>query len=464
MANHPMTNHFFRSVIFAVGMVGCACAAAPRMNVLFIVADDLRTSLGCYGDTQVKSPNIDRIAAKGVRFERAYCQYPVCNASRSSFLTGLRPDHTGIFSNESVLRLEKPDLVTLPQLYKQNGYFTASIGKITHAGVDAAGKPMLFNDPKAYTEFSNGVITKLGKTGEGRNLTGGKLAWCQWLSANGTDEDQPDGQNAATAIKLIEDHKVAPFFIGMGFHKPHDPFFAPKKYFDLYPLEGIQLAKEPADRSAELPLAIPNENAFKSFTDQERKEFRRAYFAGISFTDAQIGKLLDTLDRLKLWDNTIVVMMGDHGYHLGEHGWWNKVTIFELCARTPLIVWAPGMKGMGKDAKGIVEFVDIYPTLTDLCGLTPPEPQDGKSFRKLLDDPALPGKTAAFTQVTRGKNMGRSIRTDRWRYTEWAEGQLGIELYDHSNDPLEYHNLATHPEHKALMTSLSKQLHDIQSH
>ncbi len=447
----------------AIGMVGCACAAKPPLNVLFIVVDDLKTSLGCYGDTQVKSPNIDRLAAKGVRFDRAYCQYPVCNASRSSFLTGIRPDHTGIFSNESILRREKPDLVTLPQFYKQNGYFTASVGKINHAGVDEAGKPTLFMDPPAYSEFHNGVITKLGKTGEGRNLTNDKLAWCEWLSANGTDEDQPDGQNAATAIKMIEDHKDVPFFIGMGFHKPHDPFFAPKKYFDLYPIEDIQLAKEPEDRSVELSLAIPKEDAFKKFTDRERKEFRRGYFAGISFTDAQIGKLFDTLDRLELWDNTIVVVMGDHGYHLGEHGWWNKVTVFELCARTPLIVWAPGMKGMGRDTDGIVELIDLYPTLIELCGLNPAKPNDGQSFRKLLDNPTIPGKSAAFTQVTRGKTMGRSVRSDRWRYTEWGEGKLGIELYDHNNDPLEYYNLATNPEHADLMSSLSKQLRDIQS-
>ena len=191
---------------------------------------------------------------------------------------------------------------------------------------------------------------------------------------------------------------------------------------------------------------------------ESEREFRRAYFAGISFTDAQIGRLLDTLDRLKLWDHTIVVMMGDHGYHLGEHGWWNKVTVFELCARTPLIVWAPGMKGMGKSANGIVEFVDLYSTLAGLCGLTPPAQQDGTSFRALLDDPALPGKAAAFTQILRGDKMGRSIRTDRWRYTEWDEGRAGIELYDHTTDALEYHNLASKPEHAATLKGLAAQL------
>ncbi|MGB8166956.1 MAG: sulfatase [Chthoniobacteraceae bacterium] len=434
----------------------------PRKpNVLFIVADDLRCSLGCYGDSQVKSPNIDRLAARGMRFERAYCQYPVCNPSRSSFLTGWRPDTTGIFGNDAPLRAKFPDVVTMPQLFRQSGYFTASLGKILHAGLDEKGNRVFFQDAKSWDDCRNFEATKTGRQGEGRNLTGGALKWCSWLSANGTDEDQPDGQSAAEAIKLLEAHRDSPFFLAVGFHKPHDPFNAPKKYFDLYPLDQIELAKEPDDRSVDLPLALPNAKNFAAFTDAERREFRRAYFAGISFTDAQIGKLFDTLDRLKLWENTIVVVMGDHGYHLGEHGWWNKVTVFELCARTPLIVWAPGARGMGRSAPGIVEFVDIFPTLAELCGLTPPAKQEGMSFRALLDDPARTGKAAAFTQVTRGELMGRSIRTDRWRYTEWDEGRSGVELYDHADDhdPAEYHNLASDPRHAEEIAKLAAMLH-----
>ena len=454
---------FLRSALAALLLAPLAAlhaADAPQKkpNVLFIVADDLRCSLGCYGDPQVQSPNIDRLAARGVKFERAYCQYPVCNPSRSSFLTGWRPDTTKIFDNERPLRLEHPEVVTLPQLFKEHGYFSASLGKIIHVGVDAAGKRAFFQDAKSFDDCRDGEVTKLGRKGDGRNLTGGELKWCSWLAAEGADEDQPDGQNAAQAVKLLEAHRDGPFFLAVGFHKPHDPFNAPKKYFDLYPLDKIQLAHEPDDRSVDLPLAIPNGKSFATFTDQERREFRRAYFAGISFTDAQIGKLLDTLDRLKLWENTIVVVMGDHGYHLGEHGWWNKVTVFELCARTPLIVWAPGMKGMGRSANGIVEFVDLYPTIAGLCGLTPPAKQDGTSFRALLDDPSQPGKPAAFTQVQRANKMGRSIRTDRWRYTEWDEGRAGIELYDHTNDALEYHNLASEPEHAATLKKLAAQL------
>ncbi|CAN5171400.1 sulfatase [soil metagenome] len=436
------------------GILRAADGPVPKLNVLFIVADDLRCSLGCYGDPQVRSPNIDRLATKGLRFERAYCQYPVCNPSRSSFLTGKRPDTTRILDNQQSLRLQQPDVVTLPQLFRQHGAFTASLGKILHAGVDSQGKQVLFQDPKSFDDCRNFEATKTGKKGEGRNLTGGKLKWCSWLAAEGTDEDQPDGQIAAEAIKLLKSHREKPFFIGVGFLKPHDPFNAPKKYFDQYPLDKIKLSQEPDDRSVDLPLAIPNKGDFAAFTDQERKEFRRAYFAGISFTDAQIGKLLDTLDQQKLWDNTIVVMMGDHGYHLGEHGWWNKATIFELCARTPLIVWVPGLKGMSQSTKGIVEFIDLYPTIAELSGLSPPMKMDGTSFLAMLKDPTKAGKKAAFTQVTRGKMMGRSVRTDRWRYTEWDEGRKGIELYDHNSDPLEYHNLASKPEHTPVLAEL----------
>ncbi len=467
-------NGSFRSqiVLLAVAVflfawsAASAVSASPRAaptNVLFIVVDDLRCSLGCYGDPEVKSPNIDRLSARGVRFERAYCQYPVCNPSRTSFLTGLRPDTTGILDNEIPFRRKMPNVVTLPQLFREHGYFSAGLGKLFHQGLDPSGNRVFFQDAKSWADCRNFEATAEGRRGEGRSLTGGKLAWCQWLAAEGGDDAQPDGQSAAEAIRLLEKHRDKPFFLGVGFHKPHDPFFAPKRYFELYPTERIQLARDPENRTPDLPLAIPrgaNREAFDQFTDRERREFRRAYYAGISFTDAQVGKLLDALDRLKLWDSTVVVFIGDHGYHLGEHGWWNKVTVFELCARTPLIVWAPGTKGMGRSTSGIVEFVDLYPTIADLCGLAPPSGLEGTSFRPLLDDPSRTGKRAAYTQVVRGRFMGRSVRTDRWRYTEWDCGKQGVELYDHNVDPLEYHNLASDPRHSAIVAELKTILRD----
>jgi uncharacterized sulfatase len=436
-------------------------ASAKKTNVLFIVVDDLRPSLGCYGDPEVKSPNIDRLAARGVRFDRAYCQYPVCNASRTSFLTGLRPDTTGVFPNDVPFRTKLPGVVTLPQLFREHGYFTAGLGKLFHQGLDANGKPVFFQDLKSWDECRNHEATPAGRRGEGRSLTGGELAWCRWLEAEGGDEDQSDGQNAADAVRLIEAHRDSPFFIGVGFHKPHDPFIAPRRYFEPYPLDRIRLARDPDDCTPDLPLALPkgaNLAHFSRFTDRERREFRRAYYAGISFMDAQLGKLLDALDRLGLWENTVVVLLGDHGYHLGEHGWWNKVTVFELSARPPLIVWAPGAKGMGRSASGIVEFVDLYPTIADLCGLEPPSGLAGTSFRPLLDDPSRAGKRAAYTQVVRGTHMGRSVRSDRWRYTEWDGGAQGVELYDHDVDPLDYHNLAADPQRAGTIADLKQLL------
>ena len=454
---------FLICVLFQ-GLMLAQCADAQtqrKPNVLFIVVDDLRCGLGCYGDPEVKSPNIDRFSARAMKFDRAYCQYPVCNPSRSSFLTGLRPDTHGIFENQMPLRRKFPDIVTLPQAFREQGYFTSSLGKIMHAGLDASGKHAFYQDAKSWDDCRNFDVTPTGKKGENRNFSNGKFTWSKWLAAEGTDEDQPDGQIAAEAIKLLEAERKEPFFLAVGFHKPHDPYHAPKKYFDQYPLDQIQLARDPNDRSEDLPDAISRDRKhdYDDFTDNDRREFRRAYYACTSFTDAQIGKLFDTLDRRKLWDDTIVIMIADHGYHLGEHGWWLKFTVFELCARIPMIVWVPDAKGMGSSTKGIVELVDVCSTLTDLCEIEPPAGQEGVSFRNLLDDPAKPGKPAAYTQTTRGEIMGRSVRTDRWRYTEWGDGSKGIELYDHNNDSLEYYNLAAKHEFQSVISEMKALLH-----
>lgn len=288
--------------------------SAKPVNVLFVVVDDLRTELGCYGVDGIISPQIDRLAKKGVLCHNAYAQYPVCNPSRSSFLSGKRPDELGIVSNTVPFRELHPDMVSLPQLFRQNGYFTAGIGKIFHLAMEKDGKSVLFEDPLSWEYFYDGMIDagKAGRKGEGRNLTGGKIPWCTWLAAEGGDNDQPDGLNAAAAVRILEEHHDKPFFMGLGFHKPHDPFIAPKRYFDLYPKDEVQLAVEPADRSKQVAHAIPNHTDFASFTDKERREFKRAYQACVSFTDAQLGKVFDAMDRLKLWENTIVVLIGEY--------------------------------------------------------------------------------------------------------------------------------------------------------
>jgi uncharacterized sulfatase len=308
------------------------------------------------------------------------------------------------------------------------------------------------------------LATETGRRGEGRNMTNGELAWCRWVATEGTDEDQPDGQTTSEAIRLMEKNDGKPFFLAIGYYRPHDPFHSPKKYFDMYPLEKLEPPKTPQDRTAELRLAVPGgafRQAFDSFTDQDRREYMRCYYAGISFMDAQVGRLLDALEKHRLTDNTIIVFIGDHGFHLGERGWWNKSTLFEQSCRSPMIVFAPGMKGNGKLCRGIVEFVDLYPTLAELCGLKPPANLEGKSMRELLDDPTKPGKPAAFTVIKRGMNVtGRTVRTDRWRYTEWKDGDEGVELYDHSTDPGEWKNVANDPNLSAVREELRKLLRE----
>jgi iduronate 2-sulfatase len=417
-----------------------------RRNVLFIVVDDLNHSLGCYGHRLVKSPNIDRLAARGIRFERAYCQFTICNPSRTSFLTGLRPDSTGILNNTTGFRSKLPDVVTLPQLFRKHGCFTARVGKVFHGRKNT-------DDPQAWDVTIDPKATPRGQKGQGRNLTGGRVKWCRWLAAEGGDEDQPDGQVAAEAIRLLEQKHQGPFFLAVGFHKPHDPFIAPKKYFDLYPLDSLKLPKDPPDRSPEPAHVIGSgwKDEFDRFTDRERREFMRAYYAGVSFMDAQLGKIMAAMDRLGLLQNTTVVFFGDHGYHLGERGWWNKNTLFELSARAPLIMATPEMKTKGTNCSRIVEFVDIYPTLADLHGLAAPGNLEGTSFRPLLNDPNRSWKKMAFTQVQRGKIAGRSVRTERWRYTEWDKGKQGTELYDHDHDPGEYYNLASDSQYEEIV-------------
>lgn len=457
---NSITRRQFLKTTTAAGLVSLTRAASlhgktsqRKKNVLFVAVDDLNHSLGCYGHPLVKSPNIGWLAARGIRFERAYCQFPVCNPSRSSLLTGLRPDTTGILNNTIGFRSKLPDVVTLPQLFRENGYFTARIGKIFHGRKDT-------DDPKAWDIKSDPKATARGQKGQGRNLTGGKVKWCRWLAAEGNDEDQPDGQIAAEAIRLLQQRQDEPFFIAVGFLKPHDPFIAPRKYFDLYPLESLRLPKDPPNRSPELAQAIASswKDEFDRFTDRERREFMRAYYAGVSFMDAQLGKVMAAMDRLGLWRNTTVVFFGDHGYQLGEHGWWNKNTLFEFSARAPLIIATPEMKHKGAGCSGIVEFVDIYPTLTDLHGLSAPSNLEGRTLVPLLNDPGREGKKTAFTQVQRGKTAGRSVRTESWRYTEWDEGRQGAELYDHKNDPGEYYNLASNPRYKKIVAEHRKLL------
>lgn len=439
--------------------VNSGAAPAPRPNVLFIVADDLRCAVGCYGDAQARTPNIDRLAARGVRFDRAYVQYTVCNPSRTSFLTGLRPERTGIVGNTTFFRTKLPDVVTLPQLHRQNGWRAESYGKIYHTGGSLDDLHLAWLDRgKSWDKAEMFQPTPAGRKGEVRNLTGGALKWANVGAMEGGDEDQPDGIIAREVVAAMERLDAQPWFIGAGFHRPHDPFLTPKKFWDLYPESSLQLWRDPADATPMPRLAMGDgfQDAFAKFTDRERMDFLRAYYAGVSFTDANVGKLLATMDRLKLWERTVVIFIGDHGYHLGERGWWNKHTLYDRACRAPLIICAPGVKpGV---ARGLVEFVDLYPTIADLVGLEAPRGLAGQSLRPLLLDPSRVGKDAAFTLVVRGKNIGHSVRTDRWRYIEWNDGADGTELYDHESDAQEMHNVAGDSRHAGLIAGMKATL------
>jgi iduronate 2-sulfatase len=432
-------------------------ADAKRPNVLFIAVDDLNTSLGCYGDPLVKTPNIDRLAARGVRFDKAYCQFPLCSPSRVSLLTGLRPETTRIFELKTDFRTILPDAITLPQAFQRAGYFTARVGKLFHYGVPGQIGTSGLDDPRSWNQVVNPRGRDKDEEDRVTNYTPqrGLGSAMSFYAADGTDEEQTDGKSAGEAIRLLEERGKEPLFLGVGFYRPHTPYIAPKRYFDMYPLASIKLPDNPADDWDDIPEPAINIRPFNyGLTDEQCRECKRAYFASISFMDAQVGRLLDALDRLKLSDNTIVVLWGDHGYLLGQHGQWMKQSLFEESARVPLLIAAPGAKGNGQGCPRVVETIDIYPTLCDLAGVARPDNLAGASLRPLLENPTAAWSRPAFTQVQRQGFPGRSVRTERWRYTEWDHGRKGVELYDHETDPREFKNLARDPKHAATVREL----------
>ncbi len=453
--------------------------AGSRPNVLFFAVDDLRPELGCYGDSHIHSPNIDALAASGRRFERAYCQQAVCNPSRTSLMTGMRPDSIGVTGNHSHFRTSHPDVVTLPQQFKKHGYHAAAIGKIYHGvfphGVsitkwDTMGDPESWSVPAIrfgpryyYTEEGIAAAKQIyQKVYKPKNP--GPDDWTKKLvfgpateSPDVPDNTLYDGQVADTAIKTLKQLKGTdkPFFLAVGFIKPHSPHIAPKKYFDLY--ENVKLPTHtefPADAPR---IAGHGSGELRRYTDQpksgvisdeKQRRVRHAYSACISYIDAQIGRVLDELDRSGLSNNTIVILYGDHGYHLGEQGLWGKTTNFELDTRVPLIVRAPNMTAAGKPSSSLVELVDLYPTLLELAGLPITKQLEGKSFAGALNDPAHATKTVALSQYPRGGGlMGYSMRTPTHRLTQWVHRQSGeireTELYDYSEGLIETKNIAS---------------------
>jgi arylsulfatase A-like enzyme len=452
-------------------LLPCLClfafapAEAAKPNVLLIISDDLAATLGCYGFPQAKTPNLDALASRGVRFERAYCQFPHCNPSRSSMLTGMRPTTTRVTNNEDNLYNNIPGVLTLPHHFRLNGYATARCGKIFHLGVPKGDESM--DDPQAW-DFGTPFKTELPyppKRESEVKVTAGKKQGLPWQEIPCEDDILCDGFFAKTAIDWLERRDASrPFFLAIGFHRPHLPLVAPARYYDLHPLDTITLPESPADDEADIPLPARNgavPGYALSATPDQRRAAIRAYLAAVSFMDAQAGRVVDALKRMGLQENTIIIFTGDHGWHLGEHGLWHKRSLFEESARVPFIVSAPGLKGSGQRSASLVELLDVFPTLCDLCGVPAPPQLQGNSLRPLLDNPTATLHEAAFTQARRGENAefwGRSVRTTRWRCTEWDEGRNGIELYDHDADPHEYHNLATDPQHAQVLKKLRAML------
>jgi uncharacterized sulfatase len=438
-------------------------AQARRPNVLLIMADDLNNDLGTYAHPLVKTPNLDRLAARGLRFDRAYTQFPLCSPSRVSMLTGLRPDATRVHDLQTDFRTLLPDVVTLPQMFMHNGYFVARVGKIYHYGNPGQIGTSGLDDPASWNAVINPRGIDKDEEKQLTNLTparqlGSALAY---YASPAADEEHTDGKVANETIGLLEKHKDRPFFIGAGFYRPHCPFIAPQKYFDLYSLDAIPAPVASAESRAP-PAAWFTNPPHWGVSEQGQRETIRAYYASISFLDANVGRLLDALDRLGLADNTIVVFVSDHGYHLGEHGQWMKQTLFERSTRAPLIVAAPGIPSKGRSTSRVVEFVDLYPTLADLARLQAPGGLNGRSLAPLLKNPEAKWDHPALTQVRRGPAasayMGYSVRTEQWRYTEWDQGKRGAELYDEVADPGEANNLASDPKHEKVVRDMQRRL------
>jgi iduronate 2-sulfatase len=444
-------------------------AEPPRPNVLFIAVDDLKPLLGCYGDQVIKSPNIDRLAKRGMVFDRAYCNQAVCAPSRNSLMTGIRPTTLGVYDLGTNFRFGSSNAVTLSQYFMKHGYRAEALGKIYHVGHGNHDDPASWSVPLwkantvAYVLPENRAKKSREEALFANETDVAKLPrGAAWESADVPDNAYPDGKIADEAIRRLQSAKAkpaAPFFLAIGFLKPHLPFCAPKKYWDLYdraafPVPSLRTAPEHAPKYAPSGWGelrqysdIPDTGPLP---DDQARTLIHGYHAAVSYMDAQLGRVLDELDRLGLASNTIIVLWGDHGWHLGDHGWWCKHTNYEQATRIPLILSAPGVTKPGTRAtNALVETVDLYPTLTELAGLPLeriPQGREGRSFVPTLRDPSLPTKEHVFHVYPRGERIGRAVRTARYRLVEWkvpgaAADTAELELYDYETDPLETKNL-----------------------
>ena len=451
-----------------------SASEATKLNVLFIAVDDLRPEVNASGSKLIKTPNLDRIAARGTTFDRAYCQQAVCSPSRSSLMTGRRPDSTRVWDLETHFRKALPEAVTVAQHFKNNGYFTQGMGKIFHGGFDDAPSwSVPWGTPKAPT-YASAEAQKQQADPANTNKKG-KIKGPATESADVQDDTFVDGKVSLLAAETLTElkNKGQPFFLAVGMARPHLPFVAPKKYWDLYDPNAIYV---PAFQK--LPEGTPefvghNNSELKSYSDvpdvgqvdeATARHLRHGYYASISYMDAQVGLVLDALDKQGLAENTVIVLWGDHGWQLGEHGLWHKHTNFEIATRAPLLISMPGQKAAGRKSASLAEFIDIYPTLADACGLPKPKDIEGVSLRPVLDNADAKVRPVAISQYPRtdaGKAlMGYSIRDDRWRLVLWrnrADNTIhATELYDEVGDPHETVNVATRAEHAEVVARLTK--------
>ena len=459
-------------------LIGSA-AAAPKYNVLFIISDDLRPELGAYGNRIIKTPNLDGLAARGTRFDRAYAQFPLCNPSRSSLLSGHYPTQTGIMDNNTYFRARHPGYVTLPQYFQKNGYATLRTGKVFHGGIDdqiswtEGGEPpdpAIINRPPSRIATGVAPSDQPETAAQGRAQNAKESESDRIILLDGDGESHGDYKVATRAIAYLERYKDRPFFLAVGFGKPHSPPTAPKKFFDLYDPDTIPLPRDFAPRPAapqgfpEISISRRNADLFigRDASPKEAREMIRAYYASTSFMDAQAGRVIHALDRLGLRENTIIVFWGDHGYNLGEKGKWSKAySLFDVALRVPLIVAVP--RGKAQASARTVQLLDMYPTLAELCGLPPPGNIEGHSFASLLKKPTGEWSYPAFSVVLFQGKLGRSVRTERWHYVEWDDGRAGAMLLDATGDPFELKNLASDPAYAKTvreMRNLLRQLPD----
>jgi arylsulfatase A-like enzyme len=453
-----------------------AADPARRPNILFIISDDARPEFACYGVEGIKTPNIDALAARSVRFDRAYVQYPLCNPQRSSLLTGHYPTQTGVMDNRQWWGFKHPEYTSLPRWFKDHGYVTARTGKIFHDGIDDTTAWVEGGERHRYADDASEHIDSAASGGRAVATPADAATRTQTPErANGSDrfvvlegngESYADYKHATTAIELLKKygHGDQPFFIACGFANPHSPPRAPQKFYDLYDADKMELPVDFANRPTvppgfpELSVVPRNTDLFigRDASEAQAREMKRAYWAAVSFMDDNAGRVLRALDELGLRDNTLVIFWGDHGYHLGEKGRWSKAySLFEVALRAPFLLAVPGLTPPRGAACGRpVEMINLYSTLCDVCGLPRPDGIEGVSLRPLLADPSAPWDRPAYSVVAYRDVLGRSVRTDRWRYSQWVEGERGEVLFDEQNDPHELKNLAADPNYAAKLAEL----------